>query len=125
MPQVPQYNREVGAQITPTPYRNDRVNEDTFGANIYQAQQRLGRVITENTEDATRSFMRFKEGIDRTKLIEFSNKLQEYKQENIIVSLSPTSKKEASLLQYLLLHTNPFALGEISKIILEKEETRH
>lgn len=95
MPQVPQYNREVGAQLTPTPYRHDRTDENTFGGGIYQAQQRLGAAIVENVDDATRSLMRFKEGIDRTKLIEFSNKLQEYKQDNIVNGYLKTSGKDA------------------------------
>ena len=95
MPQVPQYNREVGAQLTPTPYRHDRTDENTFGGGIYKAQQRLGAAIVENVDDATRSLMRFKEGIDRTKLIEFSNKLQEYKQDNIVNGYLKTSGKDA------------------------------
>lgn len=95
MPQVPQYNREVGAQITPTPYRNDRVNEDTFGGSVYKAQQMMGAVIGQEGQQAVHALMHLKDKYDRTKLIEFSNELQKYEQDNIRNGYFKTYGKDA------------------------------
>lgn len=95
MPQVPQYNREVGAQLTPTPYRHDRTDENTFGGGIYQAQQRMGAVIARGGDQMTHALNHFKDRYDRARLIEFSNELQKYEQDNIRNGYLKTSGKEA------------------------------
>lgn len=91
MPQVPISKREVQAQLTPTPYRDDRVNGDTFGVNVYKAQQGLGEQMMKFAEGITN----LKEKYDRTKLIEFSNELQQYEQDNIRNGYYKTSGKDA------------------------------
>ena len=45
MPTVPQYHREVSAQLTPTPEVSARLNGDMFGANVAQAQGNLAKAI--------------------------------------------------------------------------------
>lgn len=95
MPPVPQYNREVGAQLTPTPYRDDRVNGDTFGVNVYKAQQGLGDTLGNAGQHLLAGMMHLKDKYDRTKLIEFSNELQQYEQDNIRNGYYKTTGKEA------------------------------
>lgn len=95
MPPVPQYNREVGAQLTPTPYRDDRVNGDTFGVNVYKAQERLGDTLGNAGQHLLAGMMHLKDKYDRTKLIEFHNELQQYEQDNIRNGYYKTTGKEA------------------------------
>lgn len=83
MPQVPQYKREVSAQITPTPYRDDHVSGDHFGVNVYKAQQGLGEQLAKNGNVTMHNMLMLKDKYDRTKLIEFHNELQQYEQDNI------------------------------------------
>ena len=95
MPQVPQYKREVGAQITPTPYRDDRVNGDTFGVNVYKAQQGLGEQVSRVVDGVMQSTLALKDKYDRTKLIEFHNELQKYEQDKIRNGYYKLTGKEA------------------------------
>ena len=79
MPQVPIAKREVQAQLTPTPYRDDRVNGDTFGVNVYRAQQGLG----EQMGRMGYSVLRLKEKYDRTKMYEFANEIADLEQRKV------------------------------------------
>lgn len=91
MPQVPIAKREVQAQLTPTPYIEARVNADTSGANVARAYEGLGVQMGRMGY----GLLHLKEKYDRTKLIEFSNELQQYEQDNIRNGYYKTSGKDA------------------------------
>lgn len=91
MPPVPKANREVQAQLTPTPYIEARVNADTSGANVARAYEGLGVQMGRMGY----GLLHLKEKYDRTKLIEFSNELQQYEQDNIRNGYYKTSGKDA------------------------------
>lgn len=91
MPQVPIAKREVQAQLTPTPYIEARVNADTSGANVARAYEGLGVQMGRMGY----GLLHLKEKYDRTKLIEFSNELQQYEQDNIRDGYYKTSGKDA------------------------------
>lgn len=91
MPQVPIAKREVQAQLTPTPYIEAKVNADTSGANVARAYEGLGVQMGRMGY----GLLHLKEKYDRTKLIEFSNELQQYEQDNIRNGYYKTSGKDA------------------------------
>lgn len=77
MPTVPQYHREVAAQLTPTPYLNAQVNGDMFGENIAKAQANLGKAAG----NFANGMMQIQERIDNTKIIELANRSSEWEQQ--------------------------------------------
>ena len=79
MPTVPQYRREVAPQLTPTPFRDDRVNGDMFGVNVSQAQANLGRAAT----DFADTLINIKNRMDDTKILGLANYSSEWEQENL------------------------------------------
>lgn len=79
MPQVPQYQRQVAPQLTPTPYRNDNVNEDMFGANISKAQANFGNALGSFTD----ALGQVKARMDDTKILGLANYSSEWEQQNL------------------------------------------
>ena len=79
MPQVPQYHREVSAQLTPTPEVSARLNGDMFGANVAQAQGNLGKAIG----DFNNGMIAIKNRIDNTKIMEMANVSHEWEEPNL------------------------------------------
>lgn len=80
MPTVPKYNREVGTNLTPTPYKHAQLNGDMFGANVNNAMANLGNSAG-NFVDA---MIKIKDRIDDTKLLEAKNLSSEWVQKNLL-----------------------------------------
>ena len=79
MPTVPQYHREVSAQLTPTPEIRVQTNGDMFGENVYKAQANLGKAAG----DFLDGMIAIKERIDNTKILELANRNAEWEQQNL------------------------------------------
>ncbi len=119
MPQVPIAKREVQAQLTPTPYLEARVNADTSGANVARAFQGLGAQISDMGYFA----LQLKDKYDHTKIIEFSNSLQQYEQDQIRGGYLKTSGKDAmGKSQEELEKFNKFGNDNLQKIGLRGEK---
>ena len=80
MPQVPLYKREVGSNLTPTPYKHVQLNGDMFGQNVNAAMGNLGNSAG-NFVDA---MVKLKDRIDDTKLLEAKNLSSEWVQKNLL-----------------------------------------
>ena len=79
MARIPQYNRSVAPQNTPYEYIKSNTNPDAFGANVAGAWGELGKAgLNFMDEVAT-----LKANYDKTKLIEFSNSLDNWSNENL------------------------------------------
>lgn len=79
MPQVPVFNREVQQQNTATPYQSANLNGDMFGASIAAAQGNLGKAIGTLADTA----LKVQNYTDETKILEYSNKLDKWEQDNL------------------------------------------
>jgi len=80
MPQVPIYQRGVGSNLTPTPYKRAQLNGDMFGENVSKAVGNLGNSAVEFADD----MMRIKDRIDDTKFLEAKNLSSEWVQKNLL-----------------------------------------
>lgn len=79
MVRIPQYNRSVSPQNTPAGYVQANVSPVTFGAGVSQATKDMGRAAG-NTLDTLATL---KANYDKTKLIEFSNFIDNWSNENL------------------------------------------
>lgn len=76
---VPQYQREVKPEVTPTPYNHVQVNGDMFGVNVAQAYGKMGEAIQNTLHTA----VDIKNRIDDTKMLEIYNEQSEWEQKNL------------------------------------------
>lgn len=79
MARIPQYNRSVAPQNTPAGYVQANVSPAAFGAGISQAAGNMGKAAG-NTLDALTAL---KANYDKTKLVEFSNFIDNWSNENL------------------------------------------
>lgn len=79
MAKIPVYDREVAPQFNPLSYIDSRVNQDTFGGNIAQAQK--------NVADAMgylgNEIIEIKDRVDKTKILELKNKSDEWSEQTL------------------------------------------
>lgn len=79
MARIPQYNRSVAPQNTPYEYIKSNATPEAFGVNVSGAMKNLGDAGL-NTLDAIATL---KANYDKTKLIEFSNFIDNWSNENL------------------------------------------
>lgn len=79
MARIPQYNRSVAPQNTPYAYESANLNGDMFGVNVAQAQKRFGDAAL-NVADGIATL---KAQYDRTKILESSNLIAKWANENL------------------------------------------
>lgn len=79
MPRIPQYERSVAPQNTPSGYVQANVTPETFGAGIGKALNNIAQAGLYAADEMTR----LKERYDRTKLFELSNTLDNWSFENL------------------------------------------
>ena len=77
--QVPQYKREVQAQLTATPYQELKLNEDMFGINVSRAMNNVGKGLG----DVGDALIEIKNKYDDTKILEMVNRSSEWEQEHL------------------------------------------
>lgn len=79
MAKIPVYDREVAPQFNQLSYIDSRVNQDTFGGNIAQAQK--------NVADAMgylgNEIIEIKDRVDKTKILELKNKSDEWSEQTL------------------------------------------
>jgi hypothetical protein len=76
---VPQYQRQVKPETTPTQYQAADVNSDMFGGNIARAGSNMGDSIAK-TGDA---IIEVKRRVDQTKILEIANESAAWEQQNL------------------------------------------
>lgn len=79
MVRIPQYNRSVSPQNTPAGYVQANVSPTTFGAGVSQSMRDMGRAAG-NTLD---TLAMLKANYDKAKLVEFSNFIDNWSNENL------------------------------------------
>ena len=79
MARIPQYNRSVAPQDTPYGYLKSNASPEAFGSNIASAWGNLGDAGL-NAMDALATL---KANYDKTKLLEFSNNIDNWSNENL------------------------------------------
>lgn len=78
--QVQTYKREVGSNLTATPYKSVQLNGDMFGANVASAAGNLGKAGQQFIIDMDK----IKDRIDDTKLLEAKNLSSKWVQDNLL-----------------------------------------
>lgn len=120
MPQVPQYDRQVAPKNTPLPYMNLN-SEGAFGETVYKAQANFGAALG-NIAD---SLDKIQTRIDNTKLVELTNKTNEWEQTNLYDKengyLYKSGKDAYGQSQNLLQDYDKFMSDYISKSNLRPE----
>lgn len=76
---IPQYNRSVQAQNTPYAYIQSNATPDAFGVGVSKAAQGMGEALVNNLDNIAT----LKAEYDKTKLIEFSNFIDKWSNENL------------------------------------------
>lgn len=79
MVRIPQYNRNVAPQNTPYSYVQAKVSPDAFGANVSQSMGNLGKAAGDGLD----LMATLKANYDKTKLVEFSNFIDNWSNENL------------------------------------------
>jgi hypothetical protein len=79
MARIPQYSRSVTPQNTPYEYVRSNANPTAFGAGVYEAGQNLGNSMLAMSD----SMATLKANYDKTKLLEMSNYIDNWSNENL------------------------------------------
>jgi hypothetical protein len=79
MARIPQYSRSVTPQNTPYEYVRSNANPAAFGAGVYEAGQNLGNSMLAMSD----SMATLKANYDKTKLLEMSNYIDNWSNENL------------------------------------------
>ena len=79
MPQVPEYNRQVKLNGSPLPYQSVGLTEDMFGGGQARALANIGGGLN-NLANAA---LNITEQIDDAKMLEMSNKIDQWEQDNL------------------------------------------
>ena len=80
MPQVPVFGREERLNGTPLPYQKLDTNVEMFGGGQANATANIGKGLSAIADAA----LKINQTIEKTKGIEFSNAIEQWKQTNLL-----------------------------------------
>ena len=90
MPRVPQFDREVGYNSTPLRMDNYNLDGNMFGQANAQALGNLG----EGLDIVAKASLKIRDTLEETKLTEFNNSLEQWKQDNMFAKESGYLNKQ-------------------------------